>query len=106
MLDRRGFLVSMCASLAAVPLASLASEYGGRKVVDGFTVDTLLNQEFRDLHFRTPIQSRFVSKCRFINCNCDSSLIASFPGKALGVLGCHFDIPADFKGVCVAVTYV
>lgn len=100
MLDRRGFLTSLCASLAAVPLASLAGEHGGRKVVDGFTVDTLLNQEFRDLHFRTPIQARFVSKCRFINCNCDRSLVISFPGERVTLLGCYFDLPADFKGVC------
>lgn len=100
MLDRRGFLVSMCASLAAVPLASLASEHGGRKVVDGFPVDTLLNLEFRDLHFRTPMQARFAAGCRFINCSCDTYLLESIPGTHIRVLNCYFQVPADFQGKC------
>lgn len=104
MLDRRGFLLSACASLAAVPLAGLASEHGGRKVVDGFTVNVVCSQEFRDLHFRTPIRTSFAAGCRFTNCSCDSYLLESIPGTRMRALNCYFQVPDDFKGKgCIAV---
>lgn len=98
MLDRRGFLLSACASLAAVPLAGLASEHGGRKVVDGFTSTFVCGHEFKDLHFRTPIRTRHIQACSFINCTYNDVLIEAIPGKNFYMVNCLFRFPQDYDG--------
>lgn len=98
MLDRRGFLTGMCSALAAVPLAGLANGHEGRKVVDGFKVGAVFNQEFKDLHFRTPIRTGWVQGCSFINCTYDDVILESLPGQDFRLVNCLFQFPPDHNG--------